>query len=96
MIDIHLVSDGYVEPTENQRLGYMPAEIGAPSAIGTGRAPQPSSAGLNSAAHPSAKVGMRSRLKAVAWSLYTRTMSGVLLDIHSLVALTPGKLQPHG
>jgi hypothetical protein len=29
MIDIHLVRDGDVELIENQRLGYVPAEIGS-------------------------------------------------------------------
>ena len=37
--------------------------------FGTGRGPQPSSAGWYSAAVPIAKVGIISRLKAVAWSL---------------------------
>ena len=45
------------------------ASSGWPTTVGTGRGPQPSSAGLNSAAQPIAKVGISSRLKAVAWSL---------------------------
>ena len=40
-----------------------------PMTLGTGRGPQPSSAGVNSAAVPIANVGIISRLKAVAWSL---------------------------
>ena len=45
------------------------ASSGWPITLGTGRGPQPSSAGLNSAAVPIAKVGIMSRLNAVAWSL---------------------------
>ena len=45
------------------------ASSGWPITVGTGRGPQPSSAGLNSSAQPIAKVGIMSRLKAVAWSL---------------------------
>jgi len=45
------------------------ASSGWPWTTGTGRGPQPSSAGLNSAAQPIAKVGISSRLNAVAWSL---------------------------
>ena len=40
-----------------------------PMTAGTGRGPQPSSAGSKRAAVPMAKVGIRSRLKALAWSL---------------------------
>jgi len=43
--------------------------IAIPTTCGTGRGPQPSSAGLNDAAVPIAKVGIMSRLNAVAWSL---------------------------
>ena len=66
MIDIHLVRDGDVELIENQRPGYVPAEIGsafhnrdrtrAPAFIRR----------LELRGAPSANVGIRSRLKAVA------------------------------
>ena len=45
------------------------ASAGWPLTTGTGRGPQPSSAGGNSAAQPSAKVGIISTEKAEAWSL---------------------------
>ena len=45
------------------------ASAGWPWTTGTGRGPQPSSAGGNSAAQPSAKVGIKSTEKAEAWSL---------------------------
>ena len=45
------------------------ASSGCPTTLGTGRGPQPSSATAYSAAVPMAKVGIISRLKAVAWSL---------------------------
>jgi predicted Zn-dependent peptidase len=45
------------------------ASFGWPLTTGTGRGPQPSSAGWNSAAHPSAKVGMMEESNAVQWSL---------------------------
>ena len=45
------------------------ARSGWPMTVGTGRGPQPSSAGWNCAAVPMAKVGIISRLNAVAWSL---------------------------
>ena len=45
------------------------ASAGWPTTLGTGRGPHPSSAGWYSAAVPMAKVGIISRLNAVAWSL---------------------------
>jgi hypothetical protein len=45
------------------------ASSGWPFTTGTGRGPQPSSAGGNSAAQPSAKVGIISTENAEAWSL---------------------------
>src|SRR5262249_46322429 len=61
------------------------ASPGWPLTTGTGRGPQPSSAGGNSAAQPSAKVGIRSTENADAWSLYTAmTTSGLAFAIHSL------------
>ena len=45
------------------------ASSGWPFTTGTGRGPQPSSAGGNSAAQPSAKVGTSSTENAEAWSL---------------------------
>ena len=61
------------------------ASSGWPITVGTGRGPQPSSAGSNLAAVPMAKVGIISRLKAVAWSLKTRKItSGGLSFIHCL------------
>src|SRR6202030_4717312 len=45
------------------------ASAGWPLTTGTGRGPQPSSAGGNSAAQPSAKVGINSTENAEAWSL---------------------------
>src|SRR5580658_8299732 len=47
------------------------ASSGWPFTTGTGRGPQPSSAGGNSAAQPSAKVGTISTEDAEAWSLKT-------------------------
>jgi hypothetical protein len=45
------------------------ASSGCPLTTGTGRGPHPSSAGGNSAAQPSAKVGISSTENAEAWSL---------------------------
>src|SRR5215472_6199329 len=58
------------------------ASSGWPITFGTGRGPHPSSAGVYSAAVPMAKVGIRSRLKAVAWSLKTRKMTSGLLSLN--------------
>src|SRR5262249_20906650 len=61
------------------------ASSGWPFTTGTGRGPQPSSAGGNSAAQPSAKVGTNSTENAEAWSLYTTiATSGFASAIHSL------------
>src|SRR5262249_25176012 len=61
------------------------ASSGWPFTTGTGRGPQPSSAGGNSAAQPSAKVGTNSTENAEAWSLYTTmATSGLASAIHSL------------
>ena len=51
------------------------ASSGWPITEGTGRGPQPSSAGSYRAAVPIAKVGIMSRLNAVAWSLKTRKIT---------------------
>src|SRR6266700_2613451 len=60
------------------------ASWGWPSTTGTGRGPQPSSAGGNSAAQPSAKVGTISTENAEAWSLKTTmATSGFNFAIHS-------------
>src|SRR5262245_17622909 len=60
------------------------ASSGCPFTTGTGRGPQPSSAGGNSAAQPSAKVGTISTENAEAWSLYTMmATSGFVFSIHS-------------
>ncbi len=64
------------------------ARSGWPITSGTGRGPQPSSAGLKLSAQPIAKVGMMFMSKAEAWSLYTSiTTSGMLPGclIHSLI-----------
>src|ERR1700761_7587122 len=61
------------------------ASSGCPFTTGTGRGPQPSSAGGNSAAQPSAKVGTISTENAEAWSLKTTiATSGLVFAIHSL------------
>src|SRR5580704_17336672 len=67
-----------------QDCAMWDASAGWPLATGTGRGPQPSSAGGNSAAQPSAKVGMISTEKAEAWSLKTTmATSGLVFAIHS-------------
>src|SRR4029079_11535924 len=66
------------------------ASCGCPFTTGTGRGPQPSSAIGNSAAVPSAKVGIISTENAEAWSLYTTMQtSGLALRIHSLERSKP-------
>ena len=61
------------------------AKSGAPSMSGTGRGPQPSSQVSKCAAVPKAKVGINSKLKLLAWSLYTKnTTSGLLSWCHCL------------
>src|ERR1700704_4134579 len=68
------------------------ASSGCPFTTGTGRGPQPSSAGGNSAAQPSAKVGTISTEKAEAWSLYTTmATSGLAFAIHSFDFSNPEK-----
>src|SRR6266436_4668694 len=68
------------------------ASSGCPLTTGTGRGPQPSSAGGNSAAQPSAKVGTISTEKADAWSLKTTmATSGLVSAIHSLDCSKPEK-----
>src|SRR5262249_48675777 len=83
VIHLHLIDDGEIEFVENAGLYDM----------GGGRGgPQPSSAGGNSAAQPSAKVGIISTEKAEAWSLYTTmATSGFVLAIHSLDFSNPEK-----
>ena len=79
----HIIDSGTVSPWSTSmrltrvrsksswitRSAMCPASFGWPSTVGTGRGPQPSSAGAYDGPTPSAKVGMRSRLNAVAWSL---------------------------
>src|SRR6202051_4509209 len=66
------------------------ASSGWPFTTGTGRGPQPSSAGGNSAAQPSAKVGTNSTEKVEAWSLKTTiATSGLAFSIHSLERSKP-------
>src|SRR6202166_3420278 len=66
------------------------ASCGWPLTTGTGRGPQPSSAGGNSAAQPSAKVGTISTENAEAWSLKTTiATSGLAFSIHSLERSKP-------
>src|SRR5262247_2816619 len=68
------------------------ASSGCPITVGTGRGPQPSSAGGNSAAQPSAKVGTISTENADAWSLYTMiATSGLVSAIHSFDFSKPEK-----
>src|SRR5271165_3940256 len=75
-----------------QDCAICEASAGWPLATGTGRGPQPSSAGGNSAAQPSAKVGIISTEKAEAWSLYTTmATSGLAFAIHSLDFSNPEK-----
>jgi hypothetical protein len=57
---------------------------------GTGRAPQPSSAGAYSSAQPSANVGMISTENAIALSLNTTmATSGLSCAIHCLERSNP-------
>ena len=54
------------KPSRMTEVAMCEASSGCPFTTGTGRGPQPSSAGGNSAAQPSAKVGINSTENAEA------------------------------
>ena len=67
VVDVHPVDDGEIEVVLDHRLRDVRRRApDGPCTTGTGRGPQPSSAGANSSAQPIANVGMMSRLNAVA------------------------------
>ena len=57
------------KPSSTSDSTRCQARSGSPFTTGTGRGPQPSSAGLNSSPTPIAKVGMVSGCIAAQWSL---------------------------
>jgi hypothetical protein len=67
VVHVHLVDDGEVEVVLDDAVRDVAGQLGVALHHGA-RAPA-SSAGWNWAAVPMAKVGIRSRLKALAWSL---------------------------